>query len=388
MTPPKAPSSQRAADRPITFLLQDGNANELAPSITLSVRPEALSRQDPSRLSVQQTLGGAWVDSFGAGMSTITISGHTGWRRNSGESQATNGDDGVDRFIRLRTTIFEHWHLARTSAASRGQDPASVNLVLVDNLDRFVAVVAPQSFNMQRSRTRPLLMQYQISLLVLSDSPSPPIKEKKKESNSALRKAGLESLADTIDKLKTGAAELRELLKKDIADPVKEFMDTTVGIYREVSSAIDEFDGIADDLIDVATNLSRAGTNIARTIGAVVTLPQHAKAKVMQIGAAYSNAFCLFNNALKKASVFDDYDDVYGSSNCSSTSGGRALSRFAGSNTFEGLIPPAPPAKGQMTAPAQASLQSLARTDVALAPMSIESLVGAVKAVNLGVAKA
>ena len=44
------------------------------------IRPEELTRQEASRLAVQQTLGGAWVDSFGRNLSSITIAGHTGWR--------------------------------------------------------------------------------------------------------------------------------------------------------------------------------------------------------------------------------------------------------------------------------------------------------------------
>lgn len=45
-----------------------------------AVRPEDLSHQEPSRMQAHQTLGGAWVDAFDRGLSTITISGHNGWR--------------------------------------------------------------------------------------------------------------------------------------------------------------------------------------------------------------------------------------------------------------------------------------------------------------------
>lgn len=339
-------------------------------------------------MSVQQTLGGAWVDSFGPGLPTITIGGHTGWRRNNGENQDANGSDGIDRFLRLRDTIFDRWHLERSRAVNLGQDPATVQLVLVDALDRFTAVVVPQSFNLQRSRTRPLLMQYQISLLVLSEVPgAAPAATKKADSQSALRKAGLNSLADTVARLQTLATYLRSLVK-EIADPVRAFMALTIGVYQEVAAAIQSFDSIADDLISMARDLSRAGMNIARTISAVVSLPQNAMAKVMQISTAYSNAFCLFMNALKRAPTYDEYDDVYGASNCSSTSGGRPLSPFANLNTFEQVLPPIPPFAVRMTATAQSNLQSLARTDVTLAPMSIDSLVSTVKAVNLGMAQA
>src|ERR1035437_1247118 len=47
---------------------------------TLTVNPEDLTVTEPSRVAVQQTMGGAWVDSFGPGLRTINISGVTGWR--------------------------------------------------------------------------------------------------------------------------------------------------------------------------------------------------------------------------------------------------------------------------------------------------------------------
>ena len=48
--------------------------------IGLVIRPEELTRTDPSRINDTRTLGGAWSDNFGEGLSSLTISGHTGWR--------------------------------------------------------------------------------------------------------------------------------------------------------------------------------------------------------------------------------------------------------------------------------------------------------------------
>ena len=146
------PPSQR--NRRITFDLSGGGA---AGTVDMLIRPEELTRVEPSRLAVQQTLAGAWADSFDRGVATIRISGHTGWH------------GGEAAFQGLRTTAFQGWHDARAALVAGGQDPAAVEMVFVDELDSFTALVAPKVFTLRRSKTRPLLMMYVIELLVLQD---------------------------------------------------------------------------------------------------------------------------------------------------------------------------------------------------------------------------
>lgn len=70
-----APPSQKAGDRPITFVLEvDGR---IASQVTLALRPEDLSRTDSSSVTVHHTLAGAWADNFGPGLASIQISGTT-----------------------------------------------------------------------------------------------------------------------------------------------------------------------------------------------------------------------------------------------------------------------------------------------------------------------
>ena len=235
------PSSQSADLRPIAFLLTDELGSQLAEPITLSVRPEALTRQDPSRMSVQQTLGGAWADSFGPGLAAINISGHTGWRRDVGSSPDSSGFDGVERFLALRETVFKRWHELRDTRIRAGLDPAGVQLVFSDALDRFACVVAPQNFSLQRSRSRPLLMQYQISMVVLNDNVgySPGSSSGiSAGSGDILRSLGLESLASSIDKIDSYAKDLTSYIDTTIGGPVKAFMNTTSAIYKRVQGAV------------------------------------------------------------------------------------------------------------------------------------------------------
>ena len=81
--------------------------------VVLSLRPEDLTRSEPSRLTATQTLGGAWLDSFGPGIGEITLAGHTGWRGGFLSS-------GEDAFYKLRNTVFANWHKQRKQAVDDG----------------------------------------------------------------------------------------------------------------------------------------------------------------------------------------------------------------------------------------------------------------------------
>lgn len=160
------PPSQK--NRRISFDLSGGGAGG---TVDLVIRPEELTRVEPSRLSVQQTLAGAWADAFDRGVATIRISGHTGWH--GGPARGSTGLSGEQQFQNLRTTSFQGWHDARAAVVAGGGDPAVVEMIFVDELDRFSALVAPKVFTLRRSKTRPLLMMYVIELLVLQDLGDP-----------------------------------------------------------------------------------------------------------------------------------------------------------------------------------------------------------------------
>lgn len=132
-------------------------------------RPEELTYTHPTRASVIQTLGGAWVDDFGEGIVDISLSGHTGWRAN--EQPLTGGQaqkDGVQKAIELRTAFFETFHKQRMDAAKNGLDPdIAVQMFFIDVLNAALWKVYPVSMQLRRHKSRPLLYQYQLRLLGL-----------------------------------------------------------------------------------------------------------------------------------------------------------------------------------------------------------------------------
>lgn len=382
------PTSQQPADRPLTFILDD-EVSGLGPTqpVTLYVRPTDLTRQDPSRINVVQTLnGGAWADDFGPGVAMITIAGNTGWRK-----AGANGDDGETRFKLLREQVFDQWHLRRAQAIASSKNPDDVKLIFSDSLDSYVATVAPMSFVLRRSRSQPLLMQYQIQMLMLADGVgnlAGPAAARPTAPLSALSKAAaaIASLKSSLDKIIAFANNAKNFIERSILGPVKGFLDTTQSIFNKVMETFGAIRGVVTSLVSVATSIAHAGSNIFRTLAAVSNIPLFVKNELMRVSAAYANIFCLMSNSLQAPDEFQDYSTLYGSSNCSSTSGGRPLSTFESSNTLEAVVPPPAKPAVSVSSTAQASLIAMSTADVPLAPPSTATVGVHAGAIAAGVA--
>lgn len=383
------PSSQKADVCPIGFTLDDQSPGSSPISMNFTIRPEELTRTDPSRLKVQQTLGGAWADSFGAGVPTIQISGHTGWRPTAG-----NSSDGEARFRALKQQVFDGWHNRRLAAVKSGMDPDTVQLIFTDALNQQTVVVAPNSFVLRRSKSRPLLMQYQISLTVLKQGVGRDDMFDSIDSllgalgitSDATQAAGLDSLTKSIDKITGDINDAHKWLDQTIVAPVQKFMQQTARLYGAVRGAISAADGIAGSLISVAQMTAQAGINIFRTAAAVANIPSMAKARLMQTAGAYTNVWCVLHNALRQQIYYPDYSPIFGASNCSSTSGGRPISVLSGQNPFYAVVPTSGPLPVSLTSNAQSSLRTLAANDPVLAPLSTSELFSAVSGVANGMA--
>jgi len=382
----RPPQSQKADARPIAFVLDD-QTNRAAPriSVDLTIRPEDLTRVDNSRLATQQTLGGAWVDNFGAGIPTINISGHTGWRRRFGVDDER---DGQDRFKRLFENVFTKWHKLRNDAMKAGDNPDKVRLVFADALDQFAVVVAPVSFTLKRSKSRPLLCQYQIAMTVVSQD----IDELSYLrfggtgilDPQGMEALGLDSLTASVDRLTSYLKDIQNFVDRTLVAPVRDFLIKTIKLYQSVRTAIRTGDEIVGSLIAVARMTAQAGMNIFRTIGAVTSLPGQIKSRLMNLASEYSNVFCVLKNAVQQQKYLPDYNPLFGSSNCSSTSGGRPLSPLSGVNPFYLYTPSNRSLPVTVTSSGQAGLMSMATTDVVLAPMSMSALSGSLSQISGG----
>ncbi|CAB4137133.1 hypothetical protein UFOVP326_6 [uncultured Caudovirales phage] len=374
-----APTSQR--DRPIAFVLDGQGGMQTA---ALAIRPEDLSRTDASRIQVIQTLGGAFADAWGPGVPSITISGHTGWR-SYGEAA-----DGEARFKALRAVAYDGWHERRATAIRAGSDPDEVRLTFADALDDFAVEVAPLSFNLRRSRSRPLLMSYQISMAVLSDQPGARGQRGGLGGtwlDGQLRALGLDSLADSINTIQGYLDGGLDWIDRNIQAPLRSFMGWTNNLYRTVLGAARYVDRYSASLMGVASLATQSGVNIFRSIGAIVGLPTYARQRAMEVAAAYTNVFCVLRRALRSILPYDDYYTLYGASNCSSTSGGRAISPYAASgvNTWAAVYPPGASLPVTVTPRAQAAMAQVAAVDPVVQPMSLGSIAQTVRDMAAGV---
>lgn len=374
-----APTDQRAGVRPISFVLDAFGA--IGSPVTLAVRPEDLTRTEPARATVHQTLGRntvGWVDHFGEGLPSVTISGHTGWRHAAGL-----GMDGVQSFEALNQLVVKDFAEAKQSAVDIGQDPASVKLIFVDLLDGFAWSVVPTQFVLRRSKSRPLLFQYNIVMQAVETGIG---FQAALLPNLGSAVAGLASLEGTISFLNGAAGSVEGFVSQalgsvnsaiaPVAGSVKRFVVSTNAVLgavnRTVRAAQNLITGVANPLIGIASDLARVGSNIFRTIGAIAGLPSFLKAELGRLAAAYNEVVCIFRNSLRARSSYQDFDGLYGASNCSSTTDGRQASVYAGQNVFALMQPERSLAR--LNSVAANGISALSRMDPVLAPLSFPEI--------------
>lgn len=385
-----APPSQKADKRPISFVLHDTSKGSPPVEVGLVIRPEDLTRTDTSRLSTVQTLGGAWVDNFGPGLPTVQIAGHTGWG-------GGNRPDGIAEFQKLYDTVFARWHALRADAVKSGLDPDKVKLIFADGLDDFTWVVAPQNFILKRNRSRPLLSQYQINLTYVSDD----VKEtmaalsdlKRLASGEGFieviaRKNGLESLAASLKKVTEAINGKITNFLGPVQREVDKLLRVTAKALRSVNSILQSATSVTETLtnglIGITTSLTRAAANVAHMVHSIVALPNRVKAQFMRLASAMENAFCLLVNVFKPRRFLPNYSDLYGASMCSSTGGGRPISRYDTENPFPALYPARQP-DATVSAQASNALSRIMSTDPVLEPLPPYELNNALKALTDGI---
>jgi hypothetical protein len=151
------PAIQWEPGRGLSFLLSGGGPGM---TVHLPLSPETIEVETPPRVTITQSLGGAWADHFGMGLKSITLRGHTGWH-------ALNGQyDGFTMAGQLYSLYLEY--AARAVAA---RSPDLVSLLLVNSIDRWSERVIPTDFKLTRDKQRPLLFLYEMPLTGIGVDP-------------------------------------------------------------------------------------------------------------------------------------------------------------------------------------------------------------------------
>lgn len=373
-----APTDQRAGIRPIAFMLN--NQRQFSQQVLLNVRPEDLTRNEPTRAAVHQTLGSGsavgWVDNFGPGLPSVTINGHTGWRTAAG-----TGMDGAAAFEALHKLVEVDYFNAKQAAVDSGRDPSAVQLIFIDTLDKFTWAVVPTQFTLRRSKSRPLLFQYQINLQAVDvNVGSVPVSlpPTVNPSNAII------ALDKSIAILSGTQPGLRGYLTSLFGSPaVADFLTTAVSVFNVARQAYAAYKAADGNIISMALQFSGAGANLINALVSTGLLPPAIAAGLMQVGAAFNEIRCIFTNALTAFSTYQNYTGLYGASNCSSTVGGRPASVYAGQNVF--ALTAAAQSPVGVTTQASAGLNSLNGMDQALSPVSMAEMLRNVGYVNSGV---
>lgn len=384
-----APTDQRAGVKPIAFVLQTQSG--FSAPVTLKIRPEDLTRVQSSRATVTQTLGRdpiGWIDGFGEGLPGVTISGHTGWR-----ASGFNGEDGAMAFAALNNLVQTEYHKAKQDAINSGLDPAIVKLIFVDMLDDFTYSVAPMQFVLRRNKSRPLLFQYNIAMQAIDtkvDNPliSTPTSGSIFAGLSAMEKAvtAIEGYAKKINGWIAAAVRYKDAALAPISNAIATFTNLSARVFGAVVSVIktgeNAITSTANTLIGFAADIAKVGVNLNRTIATIEGIPDSLKADIASVASAYNEAYCILKNSLKKKKRYMNYADIYGASNCSSTTGGTAASMYASTNTFSAIMPDRAPI--MLTSNAQSSISALGLSDPVMAPMSIKELERHTQNINNG----
>ena len=343
----------------IAFHLTGGG---MALDFALNVRPEDLTLPEPSRLGVTQTLGGAWCDDWGVGLPTILLNGNTGWRGSFLMS-------GVDAFQALRTVVFAEWHSRRAAAVAAGNDPGTVQLVITDSLNGYTYLVAPQSFTLRRSKSRPLLYSYSIQLLVLGDASDPNglLDEITGALNNPLRfLAGITGLSDAVIEAQYLASQVVNTVGA-IGSGISSFINTGVGLLQSIGSIANtvqgSFDQASSSILNVGQTYSLAGyTAFSALAGAPNLTPQQAL-PLMQMASMWGGAACLIRNSFNALPIYPTYAALVGASFCSSTGGGPPPSAYAlTDNPWVDIVPAVVPPV-TVTPAASAAMAGLATAD-------------------------
>lgn len=374
------PASQKADECPITFVMEDESAGT-SDELTLLIRPEELSIGFPSRMSVNQTLGGGWADSFGEGLEEGTYSGTLGWRATSSDT------GGTERLAKMKDFTYSDWHARRAAAVVKGDDPSMVKLILVDTLNNYSRVIAPRIFELKRSKSRPLLSQYRFNFVMLSkDVTRQDLFQADTGFGGILGTIGswIDSFTASINNITNRIREAYKWIDKTIIAPIKKFVATTMRLYNAVKNLITAGVGIIRQVGSIATLATQAITNVLRAAALVINIPNIGKAAIMNVVREYTNLFCLLKNA-KKVLDYEDYSDIYGASNCSSTSGGRSISIYSGStnNTFAAIAKQTP-SPVIVTQAASTSMKTIAGTDLVTTPLPNTTIASNLEIINSG----
>lgn len=217
-----------------------------------NINPEEYRKEEPNRVQVTQTIGGAFVDDFGVGVPTFNIRGHTGWHTSFDPADLDN-KDGVEFFKKLlrlsRSStgdgLIHTFEDARAFRANR-------SMWFINPQDGEGWEIVLNTFTLTRSVSRPLLYQYDISFTGLRLLGSVPIIAGLDIIDDALLKAQerVERAFTELDNSLTGLEEVIPRIRVNTTRHIRTVFRKVYGV-----STVDEFDRVLNLVEGVMVNV-------------------------------------------------------------------------------------------------------------------------------------
>ncbi|HVB37360.1 MAG TPA: hypothetical protein VND92_02445, partial [Vicinamibacterales bacterium] len=206
---------------------------------------------------------------------------------------------------------------------------------------------APRSFALRRSRASPLLMRYQIALIVLDDAAGPDnvLDAIINALSDPLRwLAGVTGLGNVLTLVNSYATEAVNAVGA-IGAALRGFINVGTSLVSGVAGAAQQaagqFDESAAALLSIGSLFTRAGANGFAVLAGDDTLPSAQRIPLMAMSSLFNDAACTMDNSFDVGSYFRTFDGLLGASGCSSTGGGDPWNPYtvAGANPFEDVVP-------------------------------------------------
>lgn len=245
-----------------------------------NINPEEYRKEEPNRVQVTQTIGGAFVDDFGVGIPTFSIRGHTGWHTSFDPTNLDN-KDGVEFFKKLlsisrASTGDGLTHTFEDARAFR----ANQELVFINPQDGEGWEIVLNTFTLTRSASRPLLYQYDISFTGIRLLGSVPFIQGLDIIDDALLKANrrveraftelensLSGIEVVIPRVRvTTTRNIRTIFRKDYGVATVDEFDRVLNAVEAVVVDVFKFINRESSFIDIPITIFRDTTNAVRSI--------------------------------------------------------------------------------------------------------------------------
>ena len=201
--------------------------------------------------------------------------------------------------------FIDRYFLERQKKQDAGLDPNDVKLVILNNVDDLAYQIVPQSFRLMRSKTKPLLYQYDFTAVIVGDLNE--ISNVAQELVPAVRVQAKNWLLALKDRAGTLTGKL-QALPSAVCQDVATFIDGAVSVLETAKSGVGDianFVGGITDSIKLVLDATRD------TQAFINDLPFEAIIELNELTSVIGEVNCYLKNGFKE-SWLPDFSGVCG----------------------------------------------------------------------------